>query len=142
MHQRTCQLTQVESSSGNDSEMEMDDGTLTASQVTASQIDEFVDGIANEVAANHAAAPILDVPLPAAPATPPRVPPGEDRFMGDLNMGPDDEDVPILPPPPPLHAVSVKVQEEWGHLVAAFQRPLARLHHTWRSPMRRVVLQC
>ena len=31
LHHCTCQLTQVESSSGNDSEMETDDGTLTAS---------------------------------------------------------------------------------------------------------------
>ena len=71
MHQRTCQLTQVDTSSGNDSEINTDDGTLTASQVMASQIDEFVDGIANEVAANHADAPILDVPIPAPPVTPP-----------------------------------------------------------------------
>jgi hypothetical protein len=132
----------VDNSSGNDSERDTDDGTLTASQVTASQIDKFVDGIANEVASNYVDAPILDVPIPTPPATPPVVPPGEDRFIGGLNMSPDDEDVTILPPPPPLPAVSVEIQDEWAHLVAAFQRPLARLHHTWRSPMRRVVLQC
>ena len=118
--------------------MDADDVTVTASQVTRSQIDNFVDGIAQEIAATPADAPVLDVPVPPAP---PIIPTGEDRLMGDLNMGPDDEDVPIEPPPPPLPAVTVEVQNEWAHLVAAFQRPLTRLHHTWRSPMRRVVLQ-
>jgi len=58
--------------------MDTDDGSLTGTQVTASQIDEFVDGIANEVALNGADAPILDVPIPAAPTPPPMVPPGAD----------------------------------------------------------------
>jgi hypothetical protein len=79
VHQRTClQLTQVDNPSEHDDEMDTDDGSLTGTQVTASQIDEFVDGIANEVAADHAAAPILDVPIPTPPPTPPVVPPGED----------------------------------------------------------------
>lgn len=60
------------------------------SQVTTSQIDDFVDGIANEVATNYAGTPILDVPLPAALAIPLVVPPGDNHFVGDLN----DEDVP------------------------------------------------
>ena len=120
VHQRTCQLPQADTSSEGDGEMDADDVTVTASQVRRSQIEDFVDGIANEIAATPADAPVLDVP----------VPPGEDRLMGDLNMGPDDEDVPIEPPPPPLPAVTVEVQDEWAHLVAAFQRPLTRLHHT------------
>jgi len=51
VHQRTClQLTQVDNPSEHDDEMDTDDGSLTGTQVTASQIDEFVDGIANEIA--------------------------------------------------------------------------------------------
>lgn len=97
-----------------------------------------MDSIATEITANHADIPVMDMPIPEAPATTPVVAPDEDRFVGDLKMSPDNENVTIFPLLPPLPAVSVIVQDEGANLAVAFQRPLTKLHHMWHC----VVVQC
>jgi len=136
VHQRTCQLTQVATSSEDDDGMDTDDVTVTASQVT-----DLLATIRDEHHSQRQDAPVNDVPVPSV-AEPVVLAPGQHRIVGaGLVLGSDHEDEPIPPPPLP-NPPPPEAQVDLSDLVAAFQRPLTRLHHTWRTPMRKVVVKC